>query len=102
MIIYIAIDWNSVSQVWDYFILKISQILSIYKTKRSPTNIKTGTNHQSMGEDWFYFNNLIIFIIFKIFMTAARRSIRLLCFGNKGQLMHVQFLVQPLQQFLHS
>lgn len=75
MIIYIAIDWNSVSQVWDYFILKISQILSIYKTKRSPTNIKTGTNHQSMGEDWFYFNNLIIFIIFKIYLWQLQEGV---------------------------
>lgn len=75
MIIYIAIGWNSVSQVWDYFILKISQILSIYKTKRSPTNIKTGTNHQSMGEDWFYFNNLIIFIIFKIYLWQLQEGV---------------------------
>lgn len=75
MIIYIAIDWNSVSQVWDYFILKISQILSIYKTKRSPTNIKTGTNHQSMGEDWFYFNNLIIFIIFKRYLWQLQEGV---------------------------
>lgn len=75
MIIYIAIGWNSVSQVWDYFILKISQILSIYKTKRSPTNIKTGTNHQSMGEDWFYFNNLIIFIIFKRYLWQLQEGV---------------------------